>query len=204
MLSSSAYPIGRDTRGRIAAAMVMSAVFVGRAGRGSRRDWPAPLEAAALLPVLEQIVHEAGTITLGRPRVRDDIRAQGDQSFSGDQARWSAAGSNPRATFQAACWELDPGEALIVEVDSVPESSFWVVVAHDDPGFANWLDPAGRRRRTLMWRWNYPPPPPIPRMRRVPVCESARCEARPRRLGRVTSGSQPGVDSNHSYDSNHS
>lgn len=166
---------------------------------------PSALAEADLLPALDEIVHQAGTITLGRPRFRDGIRAQGDHSFSGDQARWSAAGGNPRTTFQVAYWELPLGDALIIEVDSIPESSFWVlgltnawmesldfrfhqmnlnkytavyrpsgglrvVVAHDDPGVANWLDPAGHRRGTLMWRWNYPrSAPQTPRMRRVPV-----------------------------------
>ena len=160
-----------------------------------------------LVSALEQIAHEAGTMTLGRPRFRDGIRAQGDQVFSGDQDRWSAAGGNPRTTFQAAYWELQPDEALIIEVDRVPESSFWIlgvtnawmesldfrfrqmnlnkytavylpsgglriVVTEGDPGVPNWLDTAGHRRGTLMWRWNYPhSAPETPRMRRVPRSE---------------------------------
>jgi hypothetical protein len=169
---------------------------------------PAVLAEADLVAAFDQIVQEAGTITLGRARFRDGIRAQGHQSFSGDQSRWSAAGGNPRTTFQVAYWELPPGEALVIEVDRVPESSFWVlgltnvwmesldfrfhqmninkytavyrpsgglrvVVAHDDPGVANWLDPAGHRRGTLMWRWNYPQSAaPTPRMRLVPLAEA--------------------------------
>jgi hypothetical protein len=166
---------------------------------------PSPLGEADLVSAIERIVQEAGTITLGRPRFREGIRSQGDHVFTGDQARWSAAGGNPRTTFQAAYWELQPGEALIVEVDSVPESSFWIVgltnawmesldfrfhqinlnkstavhlpsgglrivVAEVDLGVPNWLDTAGHRRGTLMWRWNYPQSPPeTPRIRRVPI-----------------------------------
>ena len=171
---------------------------------------PAPLQEAALTTAIERLAAEVGTVTLGRARFHDGIRAQGDGVFSGDQQRWSAAGGNPRTTFQVASWELPPDEALVIEVDGVPESSFWilgltnawmetldfrfhqinlnkhtavyspsgglrVVVAAEDPGVPNWLDTAGHRRGTLMWRWNYPASPPeVPRLRRVPWSEVAR------------------------------
>jgi hypothetical protein len=171
---------------------------------------PAPLQEASLTAAIGRLAGEVGTVTLGRPRFRDDIRAHGDGAFSGDQQRWSAAGGNPRTTFQVAYWELQPDEALIVEVDRVPDSSFWilgltntwmesldfrfhqinlnkhtaeylpagglrVVVAAEDPGLPNWLDTAGHRRGTLMWRWNYPrSAPEIPRVRHIPWSDIAR------------------------------
>jgi hypothetical protein len=88
---------------------------------------PVPLQEASLTAAIERLVGEVGTVTLGRPRFRDGIRAHGEGAFSSDQERWSAAGGNPRTTFQVAYWELPVDEALIIEVDRVPESSFWIL-----------------------------------------------------------------------------
>jgi hypothetical protein len=40
------------------------------------------------------------------------------------------------------------------------ERRFRIVVAHRDPGLANWLDTAGRTRGTIYWRHMLPEEPP--------------------------------------------
>ena len=45
-----------------------------------------------------------------------------------------------------------------------PDGSWRMVVAHRDPGVANWLDAAGRTHGTLYWRFLLPEEPvPTPR-----------------------------------------
>ena len=34
-----------------------------------------------------------------------------------------------------------------------PDGSVRVVIAHEDPGCANWLDPCGHLEGTMCWRW---------------------------------------------------
>jgi uncharacterized protein DUF1214 len=55
-----------------------------------------------------------------------------------------------------------------------PDGRVRVVVAHDDPGVANWLDTGGRREGLLMLRWFWPEPrrgAPSPAAQVVPVKE---------------------------------
>ncbi len=54
-----------------------------------------------------------------------------------------------------------------------PDGSVRVVVAHRDPGVANWLETAGHGSGAMCWRWVRPEvdPPPVPSTRVVSVDE---------------------------------
>jgi hypothetical protein len=49
-----------------------------------------------------------------------------------------------------------------------PDGVFRAVVAHDDPGVPNWLDPVGHAEGSMIYRWNLAETTPVPRMRIVP------------------------------------
>ncbi len=48
-----------------------------------------------------------------------------------------------------------------------------IVVAHDDPGIANWIDSEGRERGMLVYRWIWARTVPVPAARVVPAAEVA-------------------------------
>jgi len=50
-----------------------------------------------------------------------------------------------------------------------PDGSVRIVVAHEDPGVANWLETAGHRRGTMCWRWIRAASHPQPATRVVKV-----------------------------------
>jgi hypothetical protein len=52
----------------------------------------------------------------------------GNGTLSFDPTRWRAGGGNPRTVFAAGYWQLDPDQALVLDIDHVPESAFWVVL----------------------------------------------------------------------------
>jgi len=55
-----------------------------------------------------------------------------------------------------------------------PDGSVRVVVAHEDPGLPNWLDPCGHVRGTMCWRWIRAEEHPQPRTRVVKLEELLR------------------------------
>jgi len=55
------------------------------------------------------------------------------------------------------------GHQARIDADGV----FRAVVAHDDPGMANWLDTVGHREGTLIYRWNLADSTPVPATRVV-------------------------------------
>jgi len=56
-----------------------------------------------------------------------------------------------------------------VDADGV----FRAVVAHLDPGVANWLDPVGHREGSMIYRWNMADATPVPKVRRVALSDLA-------------------------------
>jgi len=52
-----------------------------------------------------------------------------------------------------------------------PDGVFRAVVAHRDPGVANWLDCVGHAEGTIIYRWNLAEETPVPSIRVVPLAE---------------------------------
>ena len=51
------------------------------------------------------------------------------------------------------------------------DGSVRIVVAHEDPGLPNWLDPCGHRQGAMCWRWVRAAAHPQPRTRVVKLAE---------------------------------
>jgi hypothetical protein len=89
---------------------------------------PAPLDQARLAAALRDAVAEVGAATLGRARISGGIYGAGDGNLSFDKSRWSSGGGNPRTVFATGGWRLAPDQALVLDIDKVPESAFWIVL----------------------------------------------------------------------------
>ena len=111
-----------------------------------------------------------------------------------------------RQIYWPAVFELDDGEALIIETEMPKQSIYWniqlndevfnaieyvyrlsslnastaklssdgklrAVVALEDPGVPNWLDPAGFKEGTIYGRWYECDSNPMPIIRRVPLAD---------------------------------
>lgn len=50
---------------------------------------------------------------------------------------------------------------------------FRAVICHEDPGLANWLDPASSGQGCITYRWNQAESAPVPDLRLVPLAELA-------------------------------
>jgi hypothetical protein len=61
------------------------------------------------------------------------------------------------------------GHQATIDDDGV----FRAVVAHRDPGVANWLDPVGHAEGSMIYRWNLAEDTPIPSIRTLPLGELA-------------------------------
>ena len=124
-----------------------------------------------------------------------------------DPAIAGAAHGDPHIRYYHGYFKIDPGEALVVDLQPPPcdywnfqlnnhwmESLDWryqrvdlnhrtahaeadgsvrIVVAHEDPGHPNWLDPAGHIRGTMCLRWIRAAHHPNPTLRLVPLNELA-------------------------------
>jgi len=62
------------------------------------------------------------------------------------------------------------GHQAVIDHDGM----FRAVVALDDPGVANWLDPVGHREGSMIYRWNLADSAPYPETRVVKLAELAR------------------------------
>jgi hypothetical protein len=89
---------------------------------------PDPLDPARLAAALREVAAEIGAATLGRREISRGIQRRGDGKLSFDPTRWRAGGGNPRTVFAAGSWALDRDQALVLDLDRVPESAFWVVL----------------------------------------------------------------------------
>lgn len=115
-------------------------------------------------------------------------------------------GGAPSIAYGGGCWDLGPGEALVVEHD-VPDADYWnwsihhlhqfdsgpwdrrlmscngqqahldhdakvrIVVAHEDPGVANWLDTQGEPLGLIVYRYVGARTKPQPTARVVSIGE---------------------------------
>jgi hypothetical protein len=79
------------------------------------------------------------------------------------------------------------GHQAVVDDDGV----FRAVVAHCDPGVANWLDPVGHAEGSMIYRWNLAEDTPIPTIRTIPLRTLA--DALPASTRRVTAAERARV-----------
>ncbi len=119
--------------------------------------------------------------------------------YEREQSFWYRAGGDPKIWYGHAYYDLQPGEAWVLEV-MPPKCRFWnfqidnwwmesldhvnhkiwingaqaryepdgrviVVCAEKDPGFGNWVDIAGHRQGTALWRWVEAEEFPVPSCR---------------------------------------
>ncbi|TGD75731.1 hypothetical protein E4634_02305 [Mangrovimicrobium sediminis] len=113
-------------------------------------------------------------------------------------------GALVKQTYWPACFQLEPGEALIIETDLPKRRPYWniqlndpyfnaleyvyrlsstnghyaqassdgrlrAVIALEDPGVPNWLDPAGYTEGGIYGRWYDCDSEPVPTIKRVPL-----------------------------------
>lgn len=118
-------------------------------------------------------------------------------------------GALAKQVYWPACFQLDDGEALIIETDLPAHRPYWniqlndpyfntleyvyrlsslnghtakvssdgrfrAVIALEDPGVPNWLDPAGYREGGIYGRWFDCDSNPTPIIKRVPLAELRR------------------------------
>jgi hypothetical protein len=74
---------------------------------------------------LRSVLNGVERIPASRAPIFQRIRATANGTFSNDDSFWKMSGANPRTHFQEAYWEIDGGQALVVEVDQVPQRSSW-------------------------------------------------------------------------------
>ena len=131
------------------------------------------------------------------------FKATPNRFYDAPQEIFWKAGGDPNIWYGHFYYELQPGEALVIETP-VPECRMWnlqidnwwmesldhvhqkvwinnskarteddgrviVVCADADPGFGNWVDIAGHRSGTGLWRWFNAAEPLVPQMRVVKI-----------------------------------
>jgi hypothetical protein len=130
------------------------------------------------------------------------FKGEANRIYQGkDQSVWQRAGGDPKIWYGHIYYDLQPGEALVIEAKP-PKCRFWnfqidnwwmesldhvhqkvwvngsqatyepdgsvvVVCADRDPGFGNWVDLAGHRSGTGLWRWIEAEDHPVPSCRIV-------------------------------------
>lgn len=117
---------------------------------------------------------------------------------------WAGRGGVPGQHYYQGIFELNPGEAMILETDVPDQVRYWniqlndpiwntidwfnrqsslnakqavldsdgrfrAVIAVEDPGVPNWLDPGGHLTRSLMFRWTQANSGPEPHLRIIPA-----------------------------------
>jgi hypothetical protein len=132
------------------------------------------------------------------------FKAHPNRIYEGkDQSTWHRAGGDPKIWYGHLYFDLQPGEALVLEV-MPPKCRMWnfqldnwwmesldhvhqkiwvnsaqaryeadgriIIVCFDrDPGFGNWIDLAGHRQGTALWRWIEAEDFPVPQARVIRV-----------------------------------
>jgi hypothetical protein len=119
---------------------------------------------------------------------------------------WRQFGGLASQYYYQGCFEVAPGEALLIESEIPERVRYWGIVTldelfdaldwvnnqtslndsqihHDsdgrfravlalqDPGVPNWLDPIGRRRGLLQGRWFEASSGPVPTVKRIPLAQ---------------------------------
>ncbi len=172
-------------------------IRVERIGAGAQV--PALLTPA----VIEQQLMAAAAWTRGTANTfanwSEWFKTQPNRIYDGDQSVFQKAGGDPNIWYGHFYYDLQPGEALVIETP-VPDCRMWnvqidnwwmesldhvhqkvwlnnamaklegdgsvvVVCADADPGFGNWIDLAGHRSGTGLWRWFNADRVVVPQMR---------------------------------------
>lgn len=172
-------------------------IRVERIGAGAQV--PALLTPA----VIEQQLMAAAAWTRGTANTfanwSEWFKTQPNRIYDGDQSVFQKAGGDPNIWYGHFYYDLQPGEALVIE-SPVPDCRMWnvqidnwwmesldhvhqkvwlnnakaklegdgsvvVVCADADPGFGNWIDLAGHRSGTGLWRWFNADRVVVPQMR---------------------------------------
>ncbi|MCB2060066.1 MAG: hypothetical protein KDE55_23575 [Novosphingobium sp.] len=129
------------------------------------------------------------------------FKGEPNRIYEGDQTVFQRAGGDPKIWYGHAYFELQPGEAWVLEA-MPPECRMWnfqidnwwmesldhvhqkvwingsqatyeddgrvvIVCAEEDPGWGNWVDLAGHRTGTALWRWIEAEEFPVPQCRVV-------------------------------------
>jgi hypothetical protein len=74
---------------------------------------------------LTSVLNGVERIPLSRAPIFERIRSAGNGQFSTDDAFWRITGANSRTRFQDAYWALREGEAMVIDLDSVPACDSW-------------------------------------------------------------------------------
>jgi hypothetical protein len=89
--------------------------------------WPPPYSEQQLLEGLQDVLANIG-VAVGRPefllRGRDQKRGNGEWYADRELFR----NANPITYWQDAYWHVEPDEAMIIELDSVPSSTYWTLI----------------------------------------------------------------------------
>jgi hypothetical protein len=88
-------------------------------------DRPGPYRSEQLFDGLERVRAGAGRNSLVRSDSSRRIARAAVNEFSDDERYWKRTSSNPLTTFHDGYWRLAPGEALVIEADDLPKTSFW-------------------------------------------------------------------------------
>lgn len=181
------------------ATQVAADIIVERVGAG-------PAVPALLTPeLIERQLMAAAAWTRGTANTfanwSEWFKAHPNQFYDAPQEIFWKAGGDPNIWYGHFYFDLQPGEALIIETP-IPDCRMWnlqvdnwwmesldhvhqkvwvnntmakyeadgsvmVVCADADPGFGHWVDLAGHRSGTGLWRWFNAADPVAPKMRVV-------------------------------------
>jgi hypothetical protein len=86
---------------------------------------PSAYSTDELRSGLAAVLRGVARIPAGRAGIFDRIRSAGKVGFSDDDTFWRVSGSNPRTRFQEGYWAIAQDEALVIELDRVPDCSSW-------------------------------------------------------------------------------
>ena len=130
------------------------------------------------------------------------FKTQPNRIYDGDQSVYWRAGGDPNIWYGHLYFDLQPGEALVIEATPPADCRMWnfqidnwwmesldhvhqkvwingsqakyeedgrvvLVCADADPGYGNWIDLAGHRSGTGLWRWIGASDHPVPQCRIV-------------------------------------
>jgi hypothetical protein len=175
--------------------------------QGGRSSQAQPVSAAGVarqLVAIGEFVEASVGFWLD---IEEQGRAQGVNVFREPMNKTEMGAAAESVTVWGS-WELEPDEALLIEV-TPPEALYWsvslgnhwwetidyanhqsslngfqatvdadgvfrAVVAHSDPGVANWLDTAGHRQGPAIFRWVRADGAPVPQARVMQLGEVSR------------------------------
>jgi hypothetical protein len=88
---------------------------------------PDPYSTEDLRTGLRSVLNGVERVPTSRAPIFQRIRTTANGAFSNDVSFWKGIGANPRTHFDEAYWEIEPDQALVIEVDRLPACSSWSV-----------------------------------------------------------------------------